>query len=137
MSLPLGARLSNPGNIRIGTKWRGLAENQLDMEFCTFVSMPFGVRALAKIIITYLNEKIPVNTITLIISRWAPPEDHNDTAAYIKAVSARTGIDPDATITRQDFPALIKAIIHQEQGIDCCTDLEISNGIQMAAGVAA
>ncbi len=39
----------------------------------------------------------PCKTITQIISRWAP-ETENQVVAYIKAVSQRTGIAPDAPL---------------------------------------
>jgi len=42
----------------------------------------------------------PISTLSDLISSWAPPSDpRNDTGAYIAAVSAQTGIDPNAPLS--------------------------------------
>ena len=57
-----------------------------------------------------------LSTISQIVSSWAPPNE-NDTASYIKNVSAETGIDPNAKIDLTD-PAILgkvqTAMAHQE-----------------------
>lgn len=48
--LPRGLRNNNPGNIRLSTtKWQGEVKGP-DPVFCTFRSMPYGYRALMKVL---------------------------------------------------------------------------------------
>ena len=79
--LPRGIRNKNPGNIKLGTDWDGLASDQTDPTFCIFDEAVMGIRALMKILLTYrfTHKKTSVDDI---ISRWAPPSE-NDTNAYI------------------------------------------------------
>jgi len=86
---PRGIRNNNPGNIRRnGDPWQGLAETQGDKEFFTFATPVYGIRALARTLITY-QDRHGLRTIRQIISRWAPPVE-NDTESYVKAVTAAT-----------------------------------------------
>lgn len=42
----------------------------------------------------------PINTVSDLINSWAPASDpRNDTPAYIAAVAAQTGFDPDAPLS--------------------------------------
>lgn len=50
-----GIRNNNPGNLRHGEDWLGLAPVQDDQNFCTFTEMHFGVRALLKTLRTYVE----------------------------------------------------------------------------------
>lgn len=79
----LGIRNCNPGNIRSGSNWKGLVGNEKG--FCRFVNMEHGVRALLIVLRTY-HYKYHLNTISEMISRFAPIEDGNDTSAYIRFV---------------------------------------------------
>lgn len=80
-----GIRNNNPANIRRGCNWQGLAKKQTDKEFCQFVSMTWGVRALLVTLRTYVT-KHHLHTVREIITRWAPSYDGNNTEAYIKFV---------------------------------------------------
>ena len=80
-----GIRNNNPANIRLGCKWKGLVDNQTDKEFCQFVTMTWGVRALLVTLHTYVV-KHKLHTIREIINRWAPPEDGNKTEKYVEFV---------------------------------------------------
>ena len=51
-----------------------------------------------------------INTLSGVISTWAPPSDHNNTAAYIQAVAKSTGIDPNAPINLND-PNVVSTLI--------------------------
>ena len=138
-----GIRNNNPGNIRQGAAWEGelphYTESLRDPDFCVFSSMPYGVRAIAKILLTY--QALPpkghgLRTIRALINRWAPSEE-NDTSAYVTAVSAACGVSPDA-----DFPlsepsnlfSIIRAIIHQENGPDAAlvSNDDINQGIALS-----
>ena len=85
-----GIRNNNPLNIRRGTsRWVGRREIVTDKEFEEFTSMPFGYRAAWKLMDTYrirLRQAGESYTLENIIHRWAPPEDGNDTTAYLRTV---------------------------------------------------
>ena len=40
--LPRGIRNKNPGNIKLGTAWDGLADEQSDPTFCVFKETVWG-----------------------------------------------------------------------------------------------
>lgn len=80
-----GIRNNNPLNIRRGSIWKGLQPQQTDKAFCQFVSMEYGVRAALYLMRVYVN-KHNLHSVNEIITRWAPPEDHNNTANYIRIV---------------------------------------------------
>lgn len=85
-----GQRNNNPLNIRRGTsRWVGRRERVTDKEFEEFTSMAFGYRAAWKLMETYrlrLREAGMSYTLENIIRRWAPPEDGNDTTAYLRTL---------------------------------------------------
>ena len=80
-----GIRNNNPANIRRGAHWIGLVAQPTDKEFCCFISMVWGVRALLVTLRTYVVKR-NVRTIPQIIERWAPPQDGNNTKRYIQFV---------------------------------------------------
>lgn len=127
-----GLRNNNPGNIRLSRdKWLGLADAQDDPEFFTFSEPVYGIRALAKVLLNY-RQLYGLNTIAGLIARWAPPGE-NDTAAYIRAVAARTGIPADAQLQLpQDLAALVPAIIRHENGLQPYPSELIDQGIHWA-----
>ena len=100
MSLPRGIRNNNPLNIRRTDKdqWKGLSKTQSDLSFCQFETLEWGWRAAFYLLTRTYYHKYRLYTIRGIISRWAPPQDNNDTAAYIANVSRLTGIAPDEPI---------------------------------------
>lgn len=111
--LPRGIRNNNPGNIRItSTPWQGkvpVAENT-DGAFEQFTGYVWGVRAMIKTLLSYQANGYG-DTLTKIISRWAPPSDGNDTSAYINRVSAATGIAPGAQINLSSPDTMQKVVI--------------------------
>lgn len=119
MTLPRGIRNNNPGNIRWGDDWQGLVSKPLrtDKSFCQFKSPEYGIRAMIIILRNY-QRKYGLNTISKIVSRWAPPNE-NDTAAYIDSVAKSVGITPDKNIDVGDSRVMVpmlKAIIRHENG---------------------
>lgn len=116
MADPRGIRNNNPGNIRHGDQWQGLASVQTDPSFAQFSEPRWGVRALARVLRTYYN-KYGLRTIEAIIARWAPPNE-NDTPAYVRSVANSMAVSPTAELT---FPAqlapLVAAIIQHENGV--------------------
>ena len=131
---PRGIRNNNPGNIRRnGDPWQGLAERQGDVEFFTFKSPIYGIRALARTLITY-QDKYELRSIRKIISRWAPPRENN-TNAYVRAVAADAGLDADQILDIHRFDhhlPLTKAIIRHENGHQPYTDTQLTKGLVLA-----
>lgn len=113
-----GIRNHNPGNIRHGNKWQGLAENQTDPAFCVFTSNVYGCRALLKILNTYVN-KYNCSTVKDIISRWAPSTENN-TSAYILYVANALGkgTTEPLSFNKSTYLGLGKAIATYENGPD-------------------
>jgi hypothetical protein len=131
---PRGIRNHNPGNIRRSSDpWQGLAERQSDVEFFTFKSPIYGIRALARTLITY-QDKHGLRTIRQIIGRWAPPVENN-TNAYVRAVAEATDLDADQMLDLHNFDYLFpltKAIIKHENGQQPYTDAQITKALVLA-----
>ena len=130
-----GIRNFNPANIdRDGTPWQGMADDQSsDPRFIVFKSAPYGIRACARVLITY-QDKHGLNTVRKIINRWAPTVE-NDTEAYIQAVAASIGVAPDSAIDVHEYEVmkpLVKAIIKHENGVQPYADSVINYGLTMA-----
>jgi hypothetical protein len=117
---PRGIRNNNPGNIEKGKdKWQGLVLKleEKDPRFCEFKDPTWGIRALARVLISY-QDKHRINTIMGIINRWAPGHE-NDTPAYINAVCAATRCGPTEQLDLHRYEALcpiVEAIIRHENG---------------------
>lgn len=131
---PRGIRNHNPGNIRRSSDpWQGLAERQGDVEFFTFKSPIYGIRALARTLVTY-QDKHGLRTIRQIIGRWAPPVENN-TNAYVRAVAEATDLDADQMLDLHDFDHLFpltKAIIKHENGQQPYSDAQITKALVLA-----
>jgi len=129
-----GIRNNNPGNLRKSKDpWQGLAEQQTDADFFVFQSPIYGIRALARTLITY-QDKYGLGTVTTIISRWAPPTE-NKTDAYISEVIAKTGFTADQAVNMHsyvDLKPVVKAIILQENGQLPYTDAQIDKALVLA-----
>lgn len=132
--IPRGIRNNNPGNIRRNRDpWQGLAERQGDVEFFTFKTPIYGIRALARTLITY-QDKYDLRSIRQIISRWAPPVENN-TNAYVRAVVADTELDADQLLDLHRFDhlkPLLTAIIQHENGQQPYTDAQITKALVLA-----
>jgi len=128
-----GVRLNNPGNLDRGSKWVGLAADQPDTRFAKFTEPKYGIRALAKVLLTYYK-KYNLKTIGQIISRYAPPNE-NDTQRYIQDVAMWTGfeINKQLDLTNKEIMlVLIKAIIRKEQGGNPYPDELLKEGVKLA-----
>ncbi|MGF2652831.1 structural protein [Serratia marcescens] len=120
MNTPRGIRNNNPGNIRWGDDWKGLVAKpqRTDKAFCQFTSPEYGIRAMIIILRNY-RRRHGLNTITGIISRWAPASENN-TQAYINSVAQATGVTPDQPVDTTDSRFMVKllqAIIRHENGV--------------------
>lgn len=125
-----GLRNNNPGNIRLGQPWQGMAETQTDPAFVQFTSPEYGIRAMNKILDSYASRGIV--SVQGIIQTWAPPSDNNDTASYVRAVALEIGVAPYDTVTPDKRPALIAAIIKHENGVQPYALATIQTGVSMA-----
>lgn len=85
-----GIRNNNPGNIRKGEPWKGLKFKQTDSQFCQFINMGWGLRALIITLRTYVT-KHKLTSINDIIHRWAPEEDGNNTKSYVTYCASYVG----------------------------------------------
>ena len=132
--LPRGIRNHNPGNIERGAPWQGLAADQSsDPRFAVFSDHKWGIRAIARVLITY-QDKHGIRTVRGILDRWAPSTE-NDTIAYIRHVAARLGVKPSTTIDVYDYATmrpLVEAIIKHENGMQPYSPAEIDEGLRLA-----
>lgn len=133
-NLPLGMRNNNPGNLRPSgvVPWLGSAGTSNN--FVVFSNIGYGLRAMA-LDLTNKITKDNLNTITKIITKYAPPVENN-TAQYISSVSAYTGFDPNETIdyNESNLLALMRAQINVEQGTQASgliSNQDIKDGIAL------
>lgn len=112
-----GEMNNNPMNIRkSGNAWKGEVAG-LDPEFEVFDNVENGIRAGAKLLLTYFD-KYGLNTVHGIISRWAPSNENN-TEAYIADVARRMAVLPDTPLNlhnRDTLSSMVMAIISHENG---------------------
>ena len=131
-----GLRNNNPGNIiHSSDNWDGMSPVQSDPDFVSFVSPEYGIRALYRTLMTKKNNGL--TTIEKIINSWAPQFDKNgkqinDTPAYIAAVSNDLNYSPVTSLPLAAYPALLKAIIKHENGINPYPESLIQKGISMS-----
>ncbi len=92
-------RNNNPGNLRKSA----LADEEQE-GYAIFSDYYTGFLALLldleqKAIGRTVTSLGPWSTVKELITVWAPPEDSNDTDAYIRAVALRAGVSPAATLS--------------------------------------
>lgn len=133
-----GERNNNPMNIdRDGDKWQGLAVDQTDARFCVFTAPVWGIRAGAKLLLSYQYQH-GLHTCKELIDRWAPPVENN-TSAYVKAVASYVGCGATTPLHLQNeatLAALVKAIITHENGRCIYADSVVDQAVKKALGVA-
>lgn len=128
---PRGVRNNNPLNIRysIYNDWQG--QTGTDGEYAIFSDSKYGIRAAAKLLNKYY-QGYGLTTINGIINRWAPTIENN-TQSYINAVANRLNVSENEPLLWPTYAnALIKAMIHHENGIQPYTDSQINEGIALA-----
>lgn len=115
---PRGIRNNNPLNIRIGNTWLGERNNPTDPAFEEFVSIEYGYRAAFCILRRYIR-RYHKNTITAIISTWAPSTENN-TQRYIDFVAEKMKISPTNVIDygdKEQMTRLVAAMQLMECGV--------------------
>lgn len=106
--------LSTPAQrkLPVGTNNVGNLKDPKTGEFRTFDTPSQGYEAL----MGDLRGKLKGghDTITKMITRYAPPSDNNPTEQYISNVVKATGIDPNVKLTPEQLPLIANAIVKQE-----------------------
>lgn len=140
-----GVRNCNPGNIDYNPRnqWQGQLppDTAIESRFARFDTAENGIRALAKLVLAYRGKDgMPgvggngIDTVREVINRWAPGVE-NDTEAYIKAVAAGVGVQPNQPIDLRNFRTLIAIttgiIKHENGGVPYSVDV-IATGVQRA-----
>lgn len=137
-----GIRNNNPLNIRLSKdRWQGqktpspVGEGRGETTFCQFETMEWGWRAAFRLLTRTYYRKYGLETISAIISRWAPANE-NDTVTYIRNVCALTGLKPDEPLGAPDeHPArwllLGAAMALQECGSGGLTPFAMLRGWEM------
>jgi len=144
-----GLRNNNPLNIRNGvSRWKGMEERAEEKEFVCFLTLSMGYRAAWILLRNYrqrlLNEGKSY-TLGNIIERWAPPEDGNDSKAYVRSVlrlcagkvAGRQPLPmPDTIEGKPLFTEVIAAMTWVENGIgmDAVGRGSIEKGWELAFG---
>lgn len=105
---PRGIRNNNPLNIRIGNTWLGERPNPTDPAFEEFVSIEYGYRAAFCILRRYIR-RYHKNTITAIVSTWAPANENN-TQRYIDFVADKMQISPSDVIDYGDKVQMLRLV---------------------------
>lgn len=113
---PRGIRNNNPLNIRIGNTWLGERPNPTDPSFEEFVTMEYGLRAAFLILRRYIR-RYHKNTISSIVSTWAPASENN-TLKYIDRVAQMTHLSPTDTIDYSDRETMCKLVAAMAQ-VEC------------------
>lgn len=131
MKTSRGIRNNNPGNLRISENaWQGKVPvtQNTDGSFEQFITPEYGIRALFIDLRSKINRGL--NTVEKIMNVYAPPNENN-TVAYITAIENMTGIGRYKTITVNEIPAIIPAIIKVENGIQPYTDAQLKTAYAM------
>lgn len=145
-AMPFGIRANNPGNLKFTRdRWQGLDDPPFVVnkgsgkKFFRFKSPAYGIRAVARTLITYQDKRLAddgsaIDTVREIVTRWAPPE-FNDTESYITDVLKRAKINRGAHVDLDDFDtmeAIVKAIIHHENGCQPYSRAILRKGLVLA-----
>lgn len=135
---PRGIRNRNPGNLEWGDPWQGLDPDgrRKDSRFAVFTAPAWGIRALARTLITY-RDRHGITTIDAAIRRWAPPVE-NDTGSYVRAVASAVGVSPMAHVNFHRYEILrpmVEAIIRHENGAQPYSADVIEEGLRLAGVV--
>ena len=137
-----GLRNNNPGNIeRNRTRWQGMAGDQSgDDRFIAFSHPKWGIRAIARILITYQDKRqakdgSAIDSVTEVIERWAPPHENNTTGyARFVAGNINMAVDDESldVYNYQTMNGLVKSIITMENGVQPYDYKVIDAGLRLA-----
>ena len=124
-NLPRGLRNNNPLNIRISsTPWRGKITENTDGAFEQFISLEYGLRAGLVNIRTYIKRD-RLDSISVIIPKWAPALDGNDVRAYVRLVSNKSGVPATRRLSYNDRFELCR-IVWAMAWVECGQEISFS-----------
>ncbi|MEM1400194.1 MAG: structural protein P5 [Pseudomonadota bacterium] len=135
-----GIRNNNPGNIEKGAPWQGLARpeqmsavQRAEPRFAVFAEPKWGIRALARLLLTY-QARHRLKTVEAMIRRYAPAQE-NHTEHYARFVADRMGLAIDEPFPFGDHvyaTAMVAAIIEYENGQQPYDSATIDAGLMLA-----
>lgn len=117
MAEPLTLRYNNPGAVEF-KPWMTQYGARLgpNGRYAQFDSPDQGYQVMGRVLDTY-RDKHGLNTVTGIINRWAPANvDNNSTSSYAASVAKSLGIEPNAPLTPEQRPSLMRAMASYEAG---------------------
>lgn len=132
-STPLTIRTNNPGAVKNASRsdknamWEG--QTGFDEQgHAVFSSPEFGARAMAKNLQSQIEKGRTLNTL---LQEYATGNQD----AYIKNVSAKTGIDPNQKLTEGDIRKLMGAMVEHEAGVKNPFSADVlDKGYELALG---
>ena len=127
-----GLRNNNPLNIRHSSDTFVGEMPGSDKAFKTFTDRAYGYRAAFITLHTYLV-KYRRDNIELIIKAWAPPEDNNNTRAYIEEVEKLSGVARNKVLTTtsgNDYIHIVAAMSKVENGVSAVMS-EVESGFEL------
>lgn len=137
--LPRGIRNNNPGNIKKGQAWQGLADlrhmryfQRREEVFEVFAEPEWGLRAIFRTLKTY-RDKHNLDTVQKITHRWAPAHDNNNPLDYARFVAGSMGIgisDPVDTHNFKHAEPIAKAIVKMENSSQPYSDAQFDDAFQ-------
>ncbi len=116
-STPRGLRNNNPGNLKFAGQPGAIGKDA--QGFAIFGTPAEGVAAMRRQLGLYRSRGL--DTISSILSTWAPASAGNDTAAYIAAVSQAMHVGAQKRLNLSDpavMSRLMRAMIYDENGQD-------------------
>ena len=124
-NLPRGLRNNNPLNIRISsTPWLGKITENTDGAFEQFITLEYGLRAGLVNIRTYIKRD-RLDSISVIIPKWAPAHDGNDVRAYVRLVSDKSRVPATRRLSYNDRFELCR-IVWAMAWVECGQEISIS-----------
>lgn len=134
MTQTRGLRNNNPLNIRTNEQRFSGEMKSDDPDFKKFRTMAWGYRAAFAILRTYYK-RYGLDTISKMVTRWAPSNDGNHTENYIATVSRRSGIPRGKKLHfwKQEMCAIVAAMSYVENGVKA-EESEVDEGWLMLVG---
>jgi len=126
-------RNNNPLNIEYNAANDWVGQVGSDGRFAIFEAPEYGFRSGYILLKNYMNW-YGLNTVALILHRFAPPEDNNPTSNYALYVARQMGVDVNATITIDDLPDMMLAMSYFEgaQGEYAFNSVQVDSGVALA-----
>jgi len=133
VSVPRGIRNHNPGNLRRGPQWLGLAPEQSDPAFARFTAAEWGIRAMVVLLLNY-RRKRGIDTIRELVARYAPASENN-CRAYEDALCLALGVRRTDAVDWSDpltMRTLVAAIVKHENGRQPYSAQVLDEGLRRA-----